>query len=243
MNTVIFLPIWKLLFSSEGLLSRFEWFVKLDPDTIFFPEKLEGILKACLKNNRNCDPKTTRLRVGPVILGPMEVVSTSAARDYGKRSKEVCEKKVDPREDLYIEFCFNDLGSSAINGVRRFLILDPPHFSEQDVLKLQSSTNKNEKWCRPHDKKCFSRALMHDLIALHPFKDEMAFRATRDALAEFHRVEADKAANGGEGALKSDYSRSRIWMKKQQAFPEELRTMKIVVIKPDPLMKEPLSIK
>jgi len=113
LNTGIFIALWKRVISL-GRFQFHDWTVKVDPDSVFFPDRLrsrlagraEGVNGTYLNN----------CKYG--LHGPIEVLSRRALENYGRNYLR-CEQKfwfayTHWGEDMYMDQCLKD-----VLGVRR----------------------------------------------------------------------------------------------------------------------------
>merc|ERR1712045_906584 len=82
-NTEIFLKAWDHIVQ-EGVYRQTDWTVKIDPDTVFFPDRLKGHVSQ--RPSRAAYMQNT---AGPhPLLGPIEVFSREAVQLYSERGSE-----------------------------------------------------------------------------------------------------------------------------------------------------------
>jgi len=105
-NTPVFMQLWKAV--TDGGRFRFhDWTVKADPDTVFIPERLRGLLESIDLDSAEADNGVFLTNCDAVMRGPLEVVSRRALEVYGAGSG-TCNWH--PQEDRYLEQCLVDLG-------------------------------------------------------------------------------------------------------------------------------------
>lgn len=147
LNTPSFIACWNQIRWS-GRYKNFDWLVKVDPDTVFLPERLKTILlapefrEAEIKRGvaiKNCDTG---------LHGPLEVVSSRAMEVFGKELEQ-CDPK--PQEDYFLSSCLVTLGVEI-----RF---------REDVLADHGCLRENHTQKDPDWWRCQSRH-----AAFHPFK-------------------------------------------------------------------------
>jgi len=135
-NAEVFVRAWEAVIKDGQYLTA-DWVVKADPDTVWVPERLRKQL--CGE-----DP-TQRVIVrnaGKEYLGPLEVFSVAAAKDFASRHRGVCMYGVDVSgEDGWIEACMARLGVTSK--------------TEEKLLKSDKSTRA-----------CSDKSF----VAYHPFK-------------------------------------------------------------------------
>jgi len=115
-NTEIFINAWNIL-AKSGAIFGHNWTVKVDPDAVFFPERLRWHLKhhtwgTEARYFKNCKFK------GPQLYGALEVFNEAAMRKY-KENGRVCSTQLAWQgwgEDEWIDKCMSEkLGATAIN--------------------------------------------------------------------------------------------------------------------------------
>eukprot|EP00416_Gambierdiscus_australes_P016843 CAMPEP_0171059374 /NCGR_PEP_ID=MMETSP0766_2-20121228/3141_1 /TAXON_ID=439317 /ORGANISM="Gambierdiscus australes, Strain CAWD 149" /LENGTH=477 /DNA_ID=CAMNT_0011514805 /DNA_START=42 /DNA_END=1475 /DNA_ORIENTATION=- len=121
LNTENFLEAWDSILA-EGKFRRSDWTVKVDPDCVFFPDRLKLHLQQVFPSGpdgpfyiKNC-PKSFGM------MGSLEVLNTEAVDVYGKNRKE-CRSKYNPSnsgEDGYMQAC---LHGSGVAGEEDFSLL------------------------------------------------------------------------------------------------------------------------
>mmetsp|Transcript_121249 Transcript_121249/g.343523 ORF Transcript_121249/g.343523 Transcript_121249/m.343523 type:complete len:382 (-) Transcript_121249:238-1383(-) len=166
LNTGVFLQLWSQVIR-DGLYLDYQWTVKVDPDTVFLPDRLRGMLKDYEEPAggvyiNNC-------RYG--LHGPIEIFSRNTVTTFGVRRGE-CKKYFDEEckgpckygEDWYVDQCL------------------------QKVLKVKRVDNfkiLTEEHCKPP--KNWRNCEMKGVASFHPFKTESAYR---DCLAKANAVTA-----------------------------------------------------
>jgi len=114
-NTEKFIRAWDLIIADSRYRSH-DWVVKVDPDCVFFPERLRIHLRFQIPNGpiealyvRNC-PRD----VG--MIGSLEVFSRQAIELYGKE-KALCHLRLHPGdsgEDGFMKACMDLINASSI---------------------------------------------------------------------------------------------------------------------------------
>merc|ERR1740138_1183517 len=108
-NTKIFTKIWRQV-QYDGRYRNYDWTVKVDPDTVFFPERLRQHLQLIRPPARtplyvkNCDFKFG-------FLGSLEVLSTMAVDAY-LQGQDDCVHHIGLQggEDYYLKQCLDSNG-------------------------------------------------------------------------------------------------------------------------------------
>lgn len=183
-NRDIFVDVWNHIAEKEH---GYDWYVKVDPDTLLRPTKLRKILGRFKSNeplvlSDDMDNKPTG------VLGSLYVLSSGALDTYRSKTKD-CEANVNSQfEDQYMEYCMKrhqvkiehptgDNGNNLFAGGKssNFLLTREtaywPELKESDFRQLANGA----PFCikdyilkiRVGKRKCFS----HDVAAIHPIKD------------------------------------------------------------------------
>jgi len=158
LNAWIFIAVWKKIVD-DGAYRNFDWVVKVDPDAVFFPDRLGLLLRG--------QPKVGYLlncKYG--LHGPIEVFSTNAvnalAADYGrswdKKAPKTCVEGLKSKsglwgEDMFLDQCF------------------------QKILKVTPRTLQPTLMCEDH---CECPAWYWcqngtDRVSFHPFKTPYSY--------------------------------------------------------------------
>jgi len=104
LNTRAFIQAWRMLIKSN-VLWGYDWSVKVDPDAIFFPNRLRDHVRP--HNGKevyvaNCNNE------GPKLYGAVEVFSKQAMRTYEKHVEECMKLNWHIwGEDFYMQTCLN----------------------------------------------------------------------------------------------------------------------------------------
>jgi len=118
LNTLIFMGAWNLVLK-DGRFKNHDWVVKVDPDAVFFSQRLRHMVKAHAEKPGaklfflNCDANGFKS-----MYGALEVFSRPAIEAYFD-GKESCEKELDWHgwgEDMYMQKCLEKLGVGQIEG-------------------------------------------------------------------------------------------------------------------------------
>jgi len=171
LNTPHFWKVWQYMAKSPTI-AEYEWFVKIDMDTLLLPENLKALLK-----NEGEDYKQV-VMWGDPIPGPCEVFSQGALKAFGARHKDECDggsldmRKEWPQEDMYIYKCLQALGSRNVEprGDWRF---DGHLTSNAKTLEQLKAGNKLVCYSEPGapDSSCISREDALNWVAFHPLKN------------------------------------------------------------------------
>lgn len=112
LNAQTFIVAWDALLLEGDLVWSHDWAVKVDPDTVFFPDRLrlhvsphQGASLYLL----NCQPAESKV---PQLFGSLEVYSVEAIKNYGS-NKERCKSSLDwhgSSENSYMQACMDLLG-------------------------------------------------------------------------------------------------------------------------------------
>jgi len=149
-NTGVFFRAWDQVLQTR-LFDDFDWTVKLDPDAVFFPERLRKHLKAgwykpeyniYFKNCQRWDS----------MQGPIEIFSHEAMTTFAERIGE-CKKAIDCStigEDIFMQQCTKLLG---VQGKAEWTMLD-------------------DKYCNPCPNCPCSNGWT---VSFHPFKSIQAY--------------------------------------------------------------------
>ena len=122
LNAPLFIQIWQAM-DIDHLRSRYDWVIKLDPDTVFLPSRMRNLITTSIcRSVRDMDRLVltvgdTPLRVHTQpcwITGPLEAMHISAMRLF-QRSLRSCVKLFPPHdfgEDIWTLHC---LCSTAVS--------------------------------------------------------------------------------------------------------------------------------
>jgi hypothetical protein len=114
LNTESFLRAWDLVLQ-DGSFRKQAWTVKVDPDCVFFPDRLVLHLKKIFPGGNGTD-SPLYIRNCPKdfgLMGSLEIFSQGAIDTYGQ-NKEACRACASPTsgEDGYIQACMTALNIS-----------------------------------------------------------------------------------------------------------------------------------
>lgn len=115
-NTNVFMRAWKWI-AKSGEYLKYDWTVKVDPDSVFMPGKLQSILQA---RNFNVNEPMYLLNCAQwyAIQGPLEVFSRAGATKFFDGLTK-CQAWTDWQkwgEDWFVGKCMNILGVSTQDG-------------------------------------------------------------------------------------------------------------------------------
>jgi len=148
LNSIVFRTAWNALRGSKQLQSH-DWVVKVDPDAVWFPERLRAHLKMHTPGHgngldniylKNCQRFNT-------MQGPIEVISKKAALSVAAHIKS-CGGVYGSGEDQFMEHCLKQL----------------------DIGGLMEQTLLNDLYCDG-----YSNCKDHWKVAFHPHKSSFAF--------------------------------------------------------------------
>jgi len=156
LNAWIFIAVWKAVID-DGSYKKYDWVVKTDPDSVFFPDRLGPLLKDRPKKGylNNC-------KYG--MHGPIEVLSSDAvdilARDYNrswdKKAPKTCVTGQDFGlwgEDMFLDQCLDK-------------VLDvKPRPLEPELMCEAHCDCPAWYWCNNGT----------DRVSYHPFKSPVAY--------------------------------------------------------------------
>lgn len=145
LNSEVFVRVWKKVFSDK-LYEQHGWTVKVDPDAVFFPDRLLWQVKDSNSSDNfylnNCDQG---------LHGPIEVISLGGMRVFAdgidKCVDELQHEFSWAGEDVFLRHC---LGVLKVNRVDNWAILD------EEVCFYGDPVGQG----------CYSGK-----VAFHPFKD------------------------------------------------------------------------
>jgi len=155
LNTPVFMKVLKLELSSRRYLQH-DWVVKVDPDTVFFPGRLQSMLSDAFPAAR--DPGSVFLQnCKSQLLGAIEVISRKAIETFFLNADEMC-------LDIYGEATVSD--ETMAFGEDQFM---QRCLSRLDVQQMQHSDLLSDSKCSGLQWQCKG-----DFAAFHPFtsKDE-----------------------------------------------------------------------
>lgn len=117
MNTEIFMRFWDAVLA-DGRVWDYDWVVKVDPDTLFFPDRLKGIL------NSGEGPLAEPLDAVYInncflgMHGPIEVFNKHALGAFkdGRQRCDTGESATHGQEDFYLRTCFEELGIQEVKA-------------------------------------------------------------------------------------------------------------------------------
>jgi hypothetical protein len=113
LNTPIFIKLWEQVVR-DGRYKHTAWTVKLDADSVFFPQRLRDVVAspghdAAQESNGlfadNCQYRHE-------LHGPIELLSRRALEVFAIGHEKICEQP--PQEDVYLRACLIKLGVRII---------------------------------------------------------------------------------------------------------------------------------
>jgi len=124
LNAGIFIALWKKVIDS-GRFRFHDWTVKIDPDAVFFPDRLRGRLHEVIEGANGT--YINNCKYG--LHGPVEVFSRSAIDLYGENYMQ-CEQKfwfayTHWGEDMYMDQCLEKV--LAVERVDDFSLICEDH--------------------------------------------------------------------------------------------------------------------
>lgn len=156
LNTDIFLTLWASILNG-GRYTHHDYTVKVDPDTVFFPDRLRGLAALHPEGPRgvylnNCERG---------MHGPIEVFSRNAVNSfaYGKAHcidhfNALCSGSCGWGEDMFIDQCMD----KVLQVTRQF----------EPRLLVEDHCDPPPDWQSCHDAQ---------IVAYHPFKTIEAYKA------------------------------------------------------------------
>lgn len=159
LNLPIFLAVWKEVVEDATFLKH-DWTVKVDPDAVFFPERLRGIVAMHPETEKGV--YLNNCKYG--LHGPLEVFSRNAVVTWSGGSKQctdhfwkLCNGDCMWGEDLFIDQCL-------------FKVLDVGRQNDYRLLV--------EDHCDPPDD--WEQCRDFTSVAFHPFKNVTGYRGCLD---------------------------------------------------------------
>jgi hypothetical protein len=109
-NTAVFVDIWNQV-HDKGTYQSFDWTVKVDPDAVFFPDRLKGKIQAIQAPRdfplylKNCG-----FKLG--FMGSLEIFSKAAIDLYSENQGDcLVNIGTDGGEDFYMKTCLDAIGA------------------------------------------------------------------------------------------------------------------------------------
>eukprot|EP00443_Scrippsiella_acuminata_P029502 CAMPEP_0115262294 /NCGR_PEP_ID=MMETSP0270-20121206/49307_1 /TAXON_ID=71861 /ORGANISM="Scrippsiella trochoidea, Strain CCMP3099" /LENGTH=686 /DNA_ID=CAMNT_0002678213 /DNA_START=168 /DNA_END=2228 /DNA_ORIENTATION=- len=157
LNTPIFIHFWHKVLQDERAL-KFDLIVKLDPDTMFMPSRLQALMLSKTGPLADPEPKAG-MYLNNCFLGmhgPIEVLSSRALRTYSEWEKNCTEGPAAKhgQEDWYLRACFEDLGILKVDAYNLLLEGD------------WACKERPSSWKPDYRPPCHAPQ-----VAFHPFKD------------------------------------------------------------------------
>jgi hypothetical protein len=159
LNTEIFIAVWKTVLES-GRPRNADWTVKVDPDSVFLPDRLRTIL------SKHPDPPQgvylNNCKFG--LHGPVEVFSRNAMQTYLARNNDCINGKLDWKywgEDMYMDQCLWKVLN--VLRVKEYDLISEDHCQKTDDWKLCATGHTT---FHPFKEPDGYRACMHNITAL-----------------------------------------------------------------------------
>eukprot|EP00419_Tripos_fusus_P049303 CAMPEP_0172820236 /NCGR_PEP_ID=MMETSP1075-20121228/15128_1 /TAXON_ID=2916 /ORGANISM="Ceratium fusus, Strain PA161109" /LENGTH=278 /DNA_ID=CAMNT_0013660873 /DNA_START=74 /DNA_END=906 /DNA_ORIENTATION=- len=111
LNAAVFVRVWRSVFQ-EGCFRRHAWTAKVDPDTVFLPSRLRGLLHV---HDSGFHSAVYLLNAVSKLWGSIEVLSAAAVETFAAGMSQ-CEAEVGCQgrgEDWYLHLCLDLLGARA----------------------------------------------------------------------------------------------------------------------------------
>jgi len=156
LNTGVFIKFWDKVVHDPKAWEA-DWIVKVDPDTMWLPERLRVLLSTSVGPLGQPEPDAgiylNNCHVG--MHGPIEVLSRRALSTYKKGRQECATGKVSKigQEDWFLRECFEELGVLRVDAYNLML---------EATLACQEVASALD----PDRPPCFSPQ-----VAFHPFKN------------------------------------------------------------------------
>mmetsp|Transcript_41753 Transcript_41753/g.104934 ORF Transcript_41753/g.104934 Transcript_41753/m.104934 type:complete len:598 (+) Transcript_41753:76-1869(+) len=154
LNNPIFLEVWKKV-ATDGIYLHHDWTAKVDPDAVFIPQRLRGLLSAHQETHEGVYLNNCKFG----LHGPLEVFSRNAVKAWEKGRHQclsyfddLCNGDCMWGEDMFIDQCL-----WKVLYVRR---------ENNFRLLVEDHCDPPEGW-----KDC--RDATH--VAFHPFKDQNGY--------------------------------------------------------------------
>jgi len=116
LNTLTFMHAWNNVLK-DGRYRSHDWVVKVDPDAVFFPDRLRNVLRPHTKaEGSNVYIQNCNAQNHIHLQGSMEVFSRQAIENYGANHWK-CEQQLPWHgwgEDMYMQKCMNTLGVGKV---------------------------------------------------------------------------------------------------------------------------------
>eukprot|EP00930_Biecheleria_cincta_P077031 TRINITY_DN64263_c0_g1_i1.p1 TRINITY_DN64263_c0_g1~~TRINITY_DN64263_c0_g1_i1.p1 ORF type:complete len:579 (+),score=98.80 TRINITY_DN64263_c0_g1_i1:43-1779(+) len=191
LNLGIFLALYRQLII-DGDYLNFDWTVKVDPDTVWFPQRLRSSL---VKYSWGVGGDGIYLNNCPDGLhGPIEVFSKAAFRALGLKTSTCNAKLNGPRCIEHCEGVWNQLeicNGDCIDWWGEDLWVDQCLMRFSDARRALAKDLLQEAHCHPPGwmKTDWESCKYKEIVAFHPFKDVGGFNKCLDnALADEHNA-------------------------------------------------------
>jgi hypothetical protein len=171
LNANVFMRVWDAVLL-DGRYGRHDWVVKVDPDTVFFPNRLKQHLQI-LAPSKTKSMYFLNCKKTQGFFGALEVISRSAVETYFK-SKALCRESLPWErmgEDFWMHGCLGFVG----------------------VDKRPDYGLLSDSYCDEQPSPCVSNK-----VAFHPFKTALSYSKCY-AEAMSMSPASDKDAEKAEG--------------------------------------------
>jgi hypothetical protein len=149
LNANVFMRVWDAVLL-DGRYGRHDWVVKVDPDTVFFPDRLKQHLLTLSSSSKAKGMYFLNCKKTLGFFGALEVISRSAVETYFK-SKALCRESL-PWERMGEDFWMH--GCLGFVGVEKEI--------DYDLL--------SDSYCDEQPSPCVSNK-----VAFHPFKTALSY--------------------------------------------------------------------
>lgn len=189
LNLGIFLALYRQLII-DGDYAKFDWTIKVDPDTVWFPQRLRSSL---VKYSWGVGGDGIYLNNCPDGLhGPIEVFSKAAFRALGLKTYECNVQLNGPKCIQNCEQVWNQLkicNGNCIDWWGEDLWVDQCLMRFSEARRALAKDLLQEAHCHPSgwQKKDWKSCKYKEIVAFHPFKDVGEYNKCLDsALADEH---------------------------------------------------------
>jgi len=167
LNTPVFRRYW-LRIMEDGRAWAYDWITKVDPDCVFFPLRLKGMLANEYKPSGTPGKAVWLNNCQLGLHGPLEVFSKQALGAY-KDSDGACDSVAEEhgQEDVYMAHCFTKLQVPRVDAFNTLLE------SEWACNERPSSSS--------HMPPCYDRQ-----VSFHPFKSVETYFNCYDRAVKMH---------------------------------------------------------
>jgi hypothetical protein len=149
LNTEIFMQAWRQV-NEDGRFRMHAWTVKVDPDAVFFPQRLVADVNAIAPSSTSPNMYVVNCKISFGFFGAVEVFSRLALETYFA-GEETCKQNLDwtmMGEDMYMQRCMDLLG----------------------VQQAEDYHMLSDGYCSEQASPCYSGK-----VAFHPFKTASSY--------------------------------------------------------------------